>query len=74
MQADTEETVSAEAERVDTRDRWQTILWRQEELERAGYPTVIALDIAERLDVDLHDACDLVRAGADPRVAREILL
>lgn len=55
-------------------DRWAVILWRQEELERAGYPATIALDIAERIDVDLHRACAMLRDGCDPRMAREILL
>ena len=55
-------------------DRWNVILWRQEALERAGCPPVVALDIAERVDIDLHKACAMFRAGCDPRLAREILL
>jgi len=55
-------------------DKWKTILWRQEELERAGYPTLPAMALAERHDIDLHDACELVRSGATPEQALAILL
>ncbi len=57
----------------DLPEPWSVILWRQEELERAGYPATIALEIAERRDVDLHDACELLRRGCAVDVAVEIL-
>jgi hypothetical protein len=47
--------------------------WRYEELERAGYPTDIAVMLAERGDVDLHDACALLRRGATIHQALRIL-
>jgi hypothetical protein len=59
---------------ADLPDRWKAVLWRQEELERAGYPLSDAMAIAERVDVDLHDACDLVVRGATPKQALDILL
>jgi hypothetical protein len=49
--------------------------WRQEELERAGYPQELARELAERLDVDLHTAVALVRdQGCAHDVAARILL
>lgn len=56
-------------------ERWSVILWRQEELERAGYPTLAAMQLAERTTtVDLHRACELLERGATVDQALEILL
>jgi len=71
MQAATQ--VPTEAEPVELPEPWHTILWRQEELERAGYPTTIALELADRRDVDLHDACALLNRGATLDQAMRIL-
>jgi hypothetical protein len=48
--------------------------WRAEELERAGYPPHDAARLAERHDVDLHLAIDLISRGCPPPVAVQILL
>jgi hypothetical protein len=48
--------------------------WRAEELERAGYPVRDAARLAERHDVDLHLAIDLISQGCPVPVAVEILL
>ena len=48
--------------------------WRSEELERAGYARDGALAIAARLDVDLHEAIDLVKRGCPHEIALRILL
>lgn len=48
--------------------------WRFEELERAGYGITAATELAERTDVDLHVAVELLRAGCPERTARRILL
>jgi len=48
--------------------------WRAEELERAGYPAHDALKLAQRHDVDLHAATDLLRSGCSPDLAVAILL
>ncbi|MCC6223736.1 MAG: hypothetical protein IT201_09650 [Thermoleophilia bacterium] len=48
--------------------------WRLRELLRAGYEPELARRIAERTDVDLHFAVDLVRQGCPPRTAADILL
>ena len=47
--------------------------WRAEELERAGYPGLLAGELAARHDVDLHLAVDLVRQGCPVEVALQIL-
>jgi hypothetical protein len=64
--ADMTLTREAEAERV--------LNWRFEELERAGYSTESANELAERTDVDLHAAVELVRAGCPVGTAVRILL
>ena len=48
--------------------------WRAEELERAGYPVREAAELAERHDVDLHLAIDLISQGCPVPVAVEILI
>ena len=58
--------VETEEERV--------LRWRQEELCRAGYPDRLALKLALRRNVDLHQAVDLLRRGCPPETAARILL
>jgi hypothetical protein len=58
--------LDAETERV--------LLWREEELERAGYERSIARELAERTYVDLNFAMDLVRRGCSPETALRILV
>lgn len=53
---------------------WRVLLWRQEELERAGYPVHIAMVLAEEPGVDLHKAIDLLGRGASAEEALRILL
>ena len=48
--------------------------WRLEELERAGYPTAVATELAGRHYVDLHRAIELVQRGCPPELALQILL
>jgi hypothetical protein len=48
--------------------------WRAEELERAGFDSSAAVLLAGRMDVDLHYAVDLLRAGCQPDLALQILL
>jgi len=49
------------------------VSWRFDALERAGYPTDIAVMLAERGDVDLHAACELLERGATIHLALQIL-
>jgi hypothetical protein len=48
--------------------------WRLKVLLEAGYGIAEADRIARSLEVDLHGAVELVRAGCPPIVAAEILL
>lgn len=48
--------------------------WRLEQLLRAGYNLEHAEQLAERRDVDLHQAIALVDAGCEPVIAAAILL
>jgi hypothetical protein len=45
--------------------------WR---LERGGYEQPLASELAERSDIDLHLAVDLLRRGCAPELAAQILL
>jgi hypothetical protein len=64
--AELELEVDVEAERV--------LLWRSEELERAGYEASTARDLAERTYVDLHRAIALLRRGCPAETAVRILV
>ena len=48
--------------------------WRADMLERAGYSTEAAAELAPRLDIDLHYAIGLLERGCSPEVALQILL
>ena len=48
--------------------------WRFEALFRSGYESDAAVALAAKVDVDLHDAVDLIRRGCPPALAARILL
>ena len=48
--------------------------WRFEALFRCGYDRDAAVVLAANVEVDLHDAVDLVRSGCPPTLAARILL
>jgi ABC-type amino acid transport substrate-binding protein len=48
--------------------------WRTRELERVGFDIALARRLARRLDVDLHQALDLIDRGCPPELAARILL
>jgi hypothetical protein len=50
------------------------VRWRSEELERVGYSPDGAASLAAHLEVDLHEAIDLVKGGCPPDIAVKILL
>lgn len=47
--------------------------WRKDELIRAGYPEIVARHIAPLKHIDLHQACNLIRRGCEPKLAVRIL-
>lgn len=49
------------------------VSWRYEELERAGYPVDVSITLSAMADVNLHVACDLLKAGATVQQALRIL-
>jgi hypothetical protein len=48
--------------------------WRFEQLRRVGYDHDQALVVSRQLEVDLHQAVDLVRSGCSCELALLILL
>jgi hypothetical protein len=48
--------------------------WRRRELRRAGYDRKQASKLANKLDVDLHQAVELLKRGCAPATAVQILL
>jgi hypothetical protein len=52
----------------------RVVRWRAEELERAGYDAGSAAELAERNDVDLHRAVELLEQGCSVELALQILL
>lgn len=48
--------------------------WRAEQLELAGYGAAAAAELAERADVDLHVAVQLLSRGCPSELALKILL
>ena len=59
------EIVETEVERVER--------WRAQALERAGYDSERALELAARPDVDLHRAIQMLENGCPPDLAVLIL-
>lgn len=51
----------------------EIIIWRFDALRAAGYPSNVALTLAERVDVDLHLACRILEEGATLDQAIRIL-
>jgi hypothetical protein len=59
------EIVETELERVER--------WRTAELMRVGFAGDDAVALAARLDVDLHEAIELIQRGCPPELAARIL-
>jgi hypothetical protein len=64
--ADPELELDTEPERVTA--------WRACELMRAGYEPMMAAELAEHCEIDLHVALELVERGCRPELAAQILL
>ena len=55
-------------------DGARVVSWRYEQLQRAGYEPEAAIELAERSNVDLHRAVELLERGCTPATALKILL
>jgi hypothetical protein len=65
---------TTESELVIETELGRVVEWRLRELRRGGYAEDDARRIAERVDVDLHRAIDLLRSGCPAETAVRILL
>jgi hypothetical protein len=54
-------------------ERTKVYRWRYRELRKAGYSRYFADLLAEREDVDLHNAVAMLKAGCPPELAVLIL-
>lgn len=52
----------------------QVVVWRREQLTRAGCRGFEAEILARETTVDLHEAVELLERGCPPKIALEILL
>ena len=48
-------------------------IWRQEKLEEAGFPRLVAYGLATRPDVDYHRAIELLKRGWEPTQVASVL-
>ena len=60
-----QEIIETELDRVER--------WRTAELMRVGFPGDDAVALAARMEVDLHEAIELVQRGCPPELAVRIL-
>jgi hypothetical protein len=65
---------TVESEAVEAAETAIVHAWRLEALERAGYDQPLSIELAERGEVDLHVAVDLLRRGCPQELAARILL
>lgn len=65
--------IDASMERPDTGEHAKVSGWRLQVLIQAGYPLVLAEQLAES-DADLHFCEEILERGCDPRTAAAILL
>jgi hypothetical protein len=64
----------AEFETLAEEEAAEVMEWRFSQLTRSGFPVREAIRLATRVDVDLHQAVDLVTHGCPPSLALRILL
>ena len=65
---------TTEAEIVYESELDRVVGWRLGELRRGGYSEAGARAIAERVEIDLHRAVDLLKTGCPEETALRILL
>ena len=65
---------AAQFETIDETEAEAILRWRFEELVCSGYDVASALVLASHVEIDLHDASNLVRRGCPSETALQILL
>jgi hypothetical protein len=65
---------AAQFEKLDEGQAESILRWRFRVLSQAGYEASAAVRLAAEVQVDLHEACDLVTNGCPPETAARILL
>lgn len=65
---------AAQFEELETPEAEAVLRWRFEELVRAGYDPGSALILASHVEVNLHDATNLLARGCSPETALQIVL
>jgi hypothetical protein len=65
---------NTEAEITHESELDRVVGWRLRELRRGGYGEAGARAIAERVEIDLHRAVDLLKTGCPEETALRILL
>jgi len=66
--------VTAAQIQLEETEAGRVVRWRAQELERAGFDAASAAELAERGDVDLHRAVQLLESGCPVELALQILL
>lgn len=65
---------TAQFSRLGSEEATQILRWRLSTLAAAGYDLDDAVVLASNVEIDLHDAVDLVRRGCPSATAVRILL
>jgi hypothetical protein len=66
--------IAAQFEQLDEVEAEEILRWRFQRLTSAGYQPRHAMMLASRIEIDLHEATDLVDHGCPSETALRILL
>jgi hypothetical protein len=66
--------IAAQFEQLDEVEAEEILRWRFQRLTSAGYQPPDAVMLASRVEIDLHEATDLVERGCPSETALRILL
>lgn len=66
--------LTADRTLTEENEQFRVLHWRLAELLRGGFDLDSATEVAFRLDVDLHEALNLLEYGCPPSTALRILL
>jgi hypothetical protein len=66
--------MAATETQIEITERQRVEQWRADALEKVGYGSDAAAELAARHDIDLHLAIELIEQGCPPETALRILL